>query len=155
MKYLLICAFILFGSSCIKDYYSVAQSIIKNSTNHQIKILPYKDGIPLNDQLVLIGPNANDSIIKHSTIKGKSLGQPYGTYLMPYDSVLIWFDDVKYSKHLRFGDSTVCDRCIDINSSRAISNPNNWVKAIQEETKHGLRGSFTYTFTEQDYLDAK
>jgi hypothetical protein len=83
------------------------------------------------------------------------LGDPYGVFLRPFDSVLIWFDNIKYSKHLRFNDSSICDRCISIANPRAISNPDNWVKEIQVELKHSFAGSFTYTFTEQDYLNAK
>lgn len=117
--------------------------------------MPYLNGNPLFDQSINMQANTRDSIFKTVSVKGKNLGDPYGVFLMPYDSVIVWLDNNRSSKHLRFVDSSICDRCISITNPRAISNSNNWVKEIQKEEKHFLHGSFTYTFTEQDYLNAK
>jgi hypothetical protein len=155
MKYLVLCFVIIIASSCIKDYASVSSSILVNSTSHTIKILPYMFGDPLFSQSITLQPNSKDSIFRTKPVKGKSLGDPYGVFLRPYDSVIVLFNNVKSSKHQRFGDSTTCDRCISITNHRAISNPDNWTKEIQKEFKHYLHGSFTYTFTEQDFLNAK
>lgn len=146
--------FFFYGCIIKPDYVSTSSSFIMNSTIHYVEIFVYRNGVP-EDVLWQIAPGDTLCLADQMSVYGKSLGSPYGYYLSPFDSVVIWFDSLKSSKHQRFTDTTTCERCIPANSNRAISNPDSWVPTVIYENKHIMDGYFTYTITEQDYLNAR
>lgn len=147
---------ILSLSSCIGfiDYRSTSSSYIVNSTVHEVQILTYREG-QVQDALWQIAPGDTARPLDQYGVYGKSLGAPYGYDLQIFDSVVIWFDSLKSSKHQRFTDTIACGRCIPTSSNRSISNRDNWTPTITYENKHFMEGYFTYTITEQDYLNAQ
>ena len=155
MKYAIIIGLSLVTNSCIIDYSSTTSSIVKNNTSHSIQVNAYLNGQIESEFSLSISPYSEIKPIDTRSVKGKSLGSPYGVNFRPNDSVIIIFDGNRKLKHNRFSDSSNCDYCIQISNNRAISNPDNWIKTITNEDKHTLIGFYTYTFTEQDYLDAK
>jgi hypothetical protein len=155
MKQIIILT-MLFCSACIKDYSSLTSSFIKNDTGHLILIEPYFNGLVDNNYTVELYPNEEKQLLKNVVVKGKSLGNAYGTYLQPFDSIIIHFDNTKFSIHTKFNSTdTLGSEVIKFNNNRSISNEKNWTKTITAEDKHTLNGFYTFTFTEQDYLDAK
>ena len=145
----------LIFSSCIRDYSSTTSSVIKNETAHTIQINPYLNGVIDNSMSYFINPNSEITPINLSMVRGKSLGSALGRLLQPFDSVVVVFDGFKSSKHNRFTDSSNCNNCILQSNQRSIANENNWVKTVTREDKHTLTGYYTFTFIEQDFIDAK
>ncbi|MDI9318956.1 MAG: hypothetical protein QM530_00640 [Phycisphaerales bacterium] len=154
MKIILTVIVFFFFLSCIKDYKSNTRSYLKNESKHSIRIYPYTMGSVDSFGIFLIKPLGNLQVFE-SNVHGKTLSPDYGTLLKPYDSIVILFDDSIKVIHLKFNSTITCDECIKFENNRNISNSENYVKTIVEENKKFLKGYFTYTFTEQDYLNAK
>lgn len=154
MKQLLYLLTLVFFSSCVKDYKSTTATFIKNTTSHKIEIIPYTNGVVNNEYYKLIEAY-QDLEVYSGNVYGKTLEPDFGTLLQPNDSIVIKFDDSVKITHLKFNSTIQTGHYILYDSNRSISNPSNYVKTIEKETKHYLRGNFRYTFTEQDYLDAK
>lgn len=145
---------VLITDSCIKESSAYAQTFFYNTTEHSVNVIPYQNGQVVNDQIITVKPKER-KVVQELFLKGKSLGVPFGERLRVYDSVLVIFDNVAVSKHLKFGDTSDCSNCILEVSNRHIANSVNYVKTITESSKRSISGYFTYTFVEQDYLDAK
>lgn len=144
--------FILVG--CVKDYKSSTQTKLINTTNHTIKITPYLNGvIDIGMQQELM-PNET-KIVYEANPWGKTIEPCWGVFLRPDDSVIVIYDNTYKMKHNRFNDTTTCDNCYIESNNRNLTNPNNYTPTIIKEEKEYLDGYYTYTFTEQDYLDAK
>jgi len=141
-------------SSCIENNESFSsQSFITNTTSHIIKLLPYKGTIKDSMHVKTIQPYSNTEV-DNSSGRGKSLGFCYAITLQPYDSVLVTFDDTIKIPHIKW-NLVYSGHGILYSSNRSISNINNWVKTITKETRHYIEGYYTFTFVEQDYIDAK
>lgn len=152
MKKIFIVGLVLIVS-CIKDYNSSTKSYIDNKTSHNITIAPYYNGYIDSSLFRIILPFEN-KLVYEKNPRGKTLSPDYATILQPYDSVVVTFDGIYKTTHLKFNSEIMCTDCIVFNSNRSISNNDNYIKTITEETKHYQIGYFTYTFSEQDYIDA-
>jgi hypothetical protein len=139
---------------CIKEDVGNTKTYIKNNTQHKIILLPYSGSSIDNHMRREIDPLKTTEIF-HQVVRGKSLEPCFGTLLQPYDSVLVTYDDTVKIAHIKFNITTNNKHCILFSSNRSISNQNNYVLITEDETKHSIKGHYTYTFTEQDYLDAK
>ena len=154
MKQILFFSLFLCFIGCIKDKVGHTKSLIKNTTMHTIKLLPYK-GATLDNANIKIVPANSTVEVYDANVRGKTIEPSFGTLLQPYDSVLVTYDDIVKIPHIKFNLSYAGSHRILFTSSRSISNQNNWTKAITNETKNSIQGDFTYTFVEQDYLDAR
>jgi hypothetical protein len=154
MKSLIFISFCLFLLSCQKEKVGNTNSVIRNSTNFVIKLLPYKNGILDNSNLKELPPNT-DLVVYTANVRGKTLEPCFGTLLQPYDSILVTFNDSIKIPHIKFNLPYSGTHKILFNSNRSISNQNNWTQNIESEDKYSIRGRFTFTFVYQDYLDAR
>ena len=89
--------------------------------------------------------------------KGKGSGFSYPLYLAIYDSVLVAFDDSIKAIHYSYATTNKGNnsKAIKYDSSRSIYNESNYIRKITQEDKRSISNEYTFTFTNQDYLDAK
>ncbi|MEJ7625504.1 MAG: hypothetical protein WKF35_01470 [Ferruginibacter sp.] len=154
MKKLPFLIVVIFFFGCTKEKVGHTKLYIKNTTTHTIKLLPFNGGALENNSIKIINPNSEIEVYD-ANVRGKTVEPCFGTLLQPYDSVLVTYDDLVKIPHIKFNLPYSGNHKVLFTSSRSISNQNNWVKAITNETKYSLEGNFMYTFVEQDYLDAK
>ncbi len=144
--------FLFFSASCIIEDTGYTKSIIINETGYTIKIIPYQNGVEQVDMIKILTPNTTTVVFeRHDRLK--TLKPSFAEILQLYDWIEIVYNDVETIKHQRF--SSQDQTGIPYSSNRNITNPENYIKVITKETKHSISGYFSYTFTEQDYLDAK
>lgn len=153
MNYLLLLLLIVF-MGCIKEKVGHTKSFIKNSTSYKIILLPYNGAAIDNSNIKVINPNSSVEVY-NANVRGKTIEPSFGTLLQPYDSVVVSYDDTIKIPHIKFNLVYIGSHKVLFNSNRSISNQSNWTKAITNETKYSLQGEYTYTFVQQDYLDAK
>ena len=145
---------VLWMTNCTKEKIGHTKTFIKNTTAYTIKLLPYS-GATLDVSNIKTIPPASTVEVYSANVRGKTIDPCFGTLLQPYDSVLVTYNDSVKIPHIKFNLSYPGDHKILFQNGRSISNPNNYVKEIISETKYSLSGQFTYTFVEQDYLDAR
>lgn len=153
-KTFLYAFFSILLTQCTKEEVGLTKTFIINTTNHRIRILPFNGSNLDNIRIKLIEPLATVEVYSAS-VKGKTIDPCYGTLLQPFDSVVVTYDDTIRIPYIKFNLVYSGTHRILFSSNRSISNAANYIKAITRETKTSLEGNFTYTFTEQDYLDAK
>ncbi len=155
MRFILSTILLFCLYSCAKTPPSTSSSVIKNNTNHYIEIRPYRNGAIDNTLRFSVAPLKTITPINNSKIYSKSIGDPLGTLYINYDSVVVYFDSVKSTKHNKYDDNNPCPNCLLASNNRAISNPNNWSQNIIKEEEKRMDGYFEYTFEETDYTFAK
>ena len=132
------------------DALNIKRVYFNNITSHIIKLLPYKNGLVIKDSVKVFLPNSI-TILESQKYKSLTASTDFDfKYQRVTDSIIVKFDDSKKEKHL-FGEIFLPnkERCIETNFGGAYN-----VKII-EQRKNFIEVEFTYTFTEQDYLDAE
>ncbi|GAL83936.1 hypothetical protein MYP_1164 [Sporocytophaga myxococcoides] len=74
---------------------------------------------------------------------------------MFFDSLNIVFDDTISSVHYRQNLSGDNPEAIKFENNRNLYNEDNYVRKVVMEKKHYISTEYSFTFTEQDYLNAK
>ncbi len=139
---------------CSKEKIGHTETFINNTTAHTIKIMPFNGStLDLNNLKVI--PASTTIEIYSANVRGKTIDPCFGVLLQPYDSILIVYDDSIKIPHIKFNQTYSGNHKILFESNRSISNIKNYQKEITDESKNTIRGKFTYTFVEQDYLDAR
>jgi hypothetical protein len=120
-----------------------------NSTLHSIKITPFKNGNMVVERMLDLKPT---SLLVIDTISGpanRDTPPKFYPFFDGFDSVQVYFDNQKLITHLLLPGATSGNKYYTTASPRNFNNPQcativkpEWVWEI------------TYTFTEQDYLDA-
>ena len=137
--------------SCIVDGHSDIRTKLVDATNHTIQIVPYHNGNEVLSGIVTIDPQKITEVAIWRGI-GKVNPQSYSYELQYCDSVKLLFEDQKKIVYLNSGINNA--KGINYSNVRNIINPNNYIKVIKVETTHSIAGYFSYTFIEQDYIDA-
>jgi hypothetical protein len=143
-------------SSCNYEKSANTKSFINNNTFNKVTIIPYYQGFVVKEDSVQINSNQLVLVLNKNE-KGKGSGFSYPLYLAIYDSVLVAFDNSIHATHYSYATTNKGNnpKAIKIDSSRSIYNEVNYVRKIITESKRGISNEYTFTFTEQDYLDAK
>lgn len=152
-KYILV-LFVVSFVSCRVEKTGSAATLIVNESSHDIEILPFINGEIDSSYHKSIKGKSVQSVYQ-SNGKGKTTGPPFGLYLQPFDSIVVLFDKKSKSVHLKFNSIADTLRKVVFLSKRNITNESNYEFKILKETKTYIEGEYTYTFTEQDYLDAQ
>ena len=142
--------------SCTLEESTNTKSFINNNTLHIITIIPYYQGLVVKEDSVNINSNSIYEILDNSN-KGKGTGFSYSLYLAIYDSVQVAFGNSIHATHYSYATTNKGNnpKAIKIDSSRSLYNEVNYVRKIITESKRGISNEYTFTFTEQDFLDAK
>lgn len=154
-QYATIIFFVFIFSSCIKEKSTYSSTIAVNTTNHYILVTPYMNGAVSNKDSFSLKPNTSKTVYQNS-YKGIGNGTTYG-YDIPYtDSVIVIFDNkytIVHYNHIL--PTTVNTKSYLFSSIRNLYNDSSYIRELITESSNTKSWEFTYTFTEQDYLDAK
>ncbi len=147
---------ILVLSSCRYEDSTNTSNFITNNTAHKITLTPYHNGIADNNNIVNINSKESKMVLENNNL-GKGTGYTYASDLAIKDSTYVLFDDTILEVHYSFKESSnnIHSTGIKSDSNRSIYNENNYIRQIKSENKHNISNEYTFTFTEQDYLDAK
>ena len=155
----LLLIFLVFNSCDNKrfDVKHIRRNYFKNNTTHSIKLLPYKNGLVITDSIKIFTANST------TLLESRTDYMPWNdisfdfVYRKVADSVIVTFDGIKKEKHdffIKNGNETIYlpnkERCI-INNDGGRT----YKTKIIEQRKKFVEVEFTYTFTEQDFLDAE
>jgi hypothetical protein len=144
--------------SCIYEKSTYSDTFLKNNSNHVIEIKPFINGQPVADKIVNLDLNSRLLVVNINE-RGKGGGYTYAEEIMVgfYDSVVVVYDDTILATHYNYIQSAKLNNktAIYTDSNRSLYKRDNYVRVITDESKYKIRNEYTYTFTEQDYLDAQ
>jgi len=131
-------------------------SVLENQTEHQIIISYYRNGSLNKQNGVLINANETKEVL-HSAENGKGPGMTYSTLLQgaDFDSAIVAFDNNRKSVHYGYNKTGSNPNAVLYPSPRSIFNEENYTERIILGNKRLDEREFKYTFTEQDYLNAR
>lgn len=123
--------------SCCKAIINT-NKIIKNNTTHNLTINHYQNGN-----------------IKETINLGRNSEFTYGAVQSVIDStVLKWEKNYEVTYYL-FPTNSLNPKSVQPNSSRSIYNDSTYERKVEKLKCGGSNTTLIFTFTEQDYLDAK
>jgi len=142
--------------SCNLEESTNTKSLIINNTSSKVRIVPYYQGAIVKEDSVKINSNEKLKVLDKNE-RGKGTGFSYPLYLAFYDSVIVVFDNSIQAIHYSYAVSGLSSNptAIKHDSSRSLFNEANYVRTITQENKRSISNEYTFTFTAQDYLDAK
>ncbi len=153
-----IFCFFLYSCDHMGTGFSKNKVYFNNSTSHVIKFLPYKNGLVITDSIKVFAPNTVTLFESTNISMRGGASQPTftGRYMLSTDSVIVTFDGIRKEKHRVISASSVAAFIFLPSKERSIFKSSDAYKLkIIEQTKYDVVSEYTYTFTEQDYLDAE
>lgn len=153
MKYALITG-LLFFLSCKKDSVTLSNTIFINNTSHTISISGYKAGVINTESSFTLSANESKSVF---TLNNRGIGNGlcFGEYYRYVDSFVVQFDGAFSISHYKpdlVGNSI---KKYYFSSNRNLYNDASYLRIITKDNRYRREWDFKYTFTEQDYWDAK
>lgn len=143
-------------SSCVKEKQTFTDLKIKNSTAHSVEIIPYRHGDIYSEVIINIREYSDTMIKKNYFHRGISnIPLFFPEYLNDTDSAKVIFDNQFSITHYFKQTSMVSEKYYEKLSNRNLSNLDSYNSFIESESKNTRHWISIYTFTEQDYLDAK
>lgn len=126
------------------------QTFLKNNSNYKVELVPYKNGVGITQQAILL------AIAEHKSVS--MANGPISLFdTLDADSIQVLFDDsikvVHYS--FRIANSGKNPKAIKYDQLRSLFNHASFENTIEEQSKCSTKTNQTYTFNEQDYIDAK
>lgn len=155
MRNILICFVCLCFASCIKDGKTNTFININNSTNHFVKLIPFRNGSVDSSKIRDIPSNASIEI-ENRFLKGKTK-QPVvlWDYFENLDSIIVFWDNIYPVTHMLSDTFYSTNKYIQFNDNRNIGLSDSYSTTSSEETKISINWQVTYSFTEQDYQYAQ
>jgi|GEM_PF-3673740 len=151
------CIFLHSCSPSRGDVVTVTSLYFNNNTIHVIKLIPYKNGIVITDSVKVFLPN---TITLLESQKYYMLSANYISFDFRYqrvtDSILVYFDNIKKEVHRNATTNPVLSPYLP-SKDRSIYHTflGTYTSKIIEQRKNYIETEYTYTFTEQDYIDAE
>lgn len=138
-------------SSCIKEESTLSELVYINNSNNIISIKVFQNSF-ISDSF-RISPHS--AINKESFSERGFSNEPiiFFDFLRESDSIIVTFNDLFSITHLNDSVSYGKKR-ISYFSSRSLYGAN-YTNSKVDEKKHYIHYQKTFTFTEQDYFDAK
>lgn len=152
MKYLFVFAFLF--ASCIKESNTSSDTFFINETSHDISVLPYRNGIIDSNQTFNLAPHETNKVISLGA-RGLTPGMSFGEPNQFQDSFVVVFDNTYKIAHYKPAPIGNRVKRYLFSSDRNIFNRDSYKRDLITDKKHFREWDFEYTFTEQDYLDAK
>ncbi len=152
-KYFILYLLFIVHVSCRYEESTSTTTFITNNSSHSIEIIPYYQGMISTIDIKDIAPNSTLSVLSNNT-RGKSAGYSYPIYLIAVDSVYVSYDNLNTVVYYKENSLSTNLKAITYDSSRSIYNEANYIRKILIESKRSISNEYTFTFTEQDYLDA-
>lgn len=138
MKNIILSFLVIFVNACCKPDF-IYNKVLKNSTNQHIELIYYALGKSY----------ATFTINKNSTVKNNFVIQDNT------DSLVVVWNDLNTVAHYITNKQGDTKNSIKQNEARSLFNNNSYGEEIQNGKCDGKTTTLTYTFTEQDYSDAK
>ncbi len=149
--YYLIFLSIVF-TSCIKESMTESSNYFFNSSDHMINVQAFRDGQVLDVSSFTL--NGNSEKLVFQTING-GIGEGICFCGGGSDSIVVTFDSLYSITHYTSNFSGSNPNSYSFNSKRNIYNGSNYLTILKDVSKFRREWEFKYTFTEQDYIDAR
>ena len=129
---------------------NITKTFYNNTTSYTIKFLPYKNGLVITDSIKVFLPYSITLLERSKYFMPSATTDFVSNYQQFTDSIIVIFDDIKKEKH-NYLKSYIPNKERSIYSNYSDV----YLKKIIEQRKNFIEVEFTYTFIEQDYLDAE
>jgi hypothetical protein len=137
--------------SCVDHTLNRATSILENSSGHRIQILYYKNNKIDNSREVNLDVGEAEKVLIDDD--GGTLNYP--TLISELDSAVVIYDGTRRGIHYGYNKMGNNPNAIFFSNSKNLFNGKNYVENITLREKKRTEREYKYTFTEQDYLNAK
>ena len=151
---ILITAFLIINlllSSCIEQN-GFTESVIVNTSSHDVRLLPYKNNAIDSEYIADISAHTQTRVLFTSAGLG-NIEPCYNSTAASYDSVVFVYDVAVKIAHLP-EQAPAYAHSIPASSPRSVMNGDNYYKTIRKKNNHRSEATCSFTITEQDYLDA-
>lgn len=152
---IVIILLLLFQIGCTKEKITIYKAFLKNTTNHEIKIIPYFSGITYSNKNVILHPGDSVKIGDGFDRGLVNHGGFSSEYLSGSDSLVVSFDNLYTITHYFTTPSTLSNKHYLYSSGRNLGNYLNWEYSYSDLSKNKREAIYLYKFIEQDFLDAK
>jgi hypothetical protein len=153
MKYVSLFIF-LFFTACIKESNTFSTTRFNNTTSHYISVDVYKWGGLVPQHSFFLTPGESKIVLSTSN-GGIGNGIALGSMLMIMDSIKVVFDDLYRITHYKPSLTGTNPHNYPYHSPRNIFNDSSYTRVLKGDRKYRRECDFKYTFTQQDYLDAR
>lgn len=154
MKKYIYSILLILGISCSKEEMTVYKGYIKNTTAHEIKILPYFNGTIRNTKVITLMDG--DSIqIASGYDRGIVNHGGFNSEYLDGDSIVVVFDNQYSISHYVITPSSLNSKHYLYSSLRNLGNYLGWDYSADDVSRLRREALYIYKFIEQDYLDAK
>lgn len=145
---------LFFLISCGKEEVTFSSLNIYNETKYKITIIPYFNGVIKSNNIINLSPFENKEL-ESLTQKGLS-DRPiiFYDHLKLVDSFIVKYDDTIYKIHNGLDSFILNKKVYNLQSNRNLFS-NSYSTRKTENTKTRRKWEISYSFTEQDYIDAK
>jgi hypothetical protein len=126
---------------------------IKNNTTHNIEIRPYFAGVSPTEKRINLGYGETFEV-GNGTDRGKGSAGFSFKFGAP-DSMVVIFDGTFSISHYVNTPVNLANRHYLYNSTRNLMNYKSYDYKIIDDSKHEMDVTYTYSFLEQDFLDAQ
>ena len=128
---------------------------MQNDSSHHITVKSYFLGNLTPFLSFDLLPNEKKEVLSRQS-RGLGSGDSYASMAAGEDSILVIFDNVDTIIHYRRPELVNSSKkYVLFESPRNLYNSANYVKKTINKTAYHATYSYSYAFTEQDYLDAK
>ena len=156
MKLFSAIAVLILLCGCTKEESTISYAYLKNGSTHKVVIRPHFSGIVPPDKIITLFAGETKEIATASFARGiGNQGFSSSYFGAPNDSLVVIFDDLYSITHYFNTPATLSPKHYLATSLRNIANPKSYDLQSRDITKYQRENKYTYTFIEQDYLDAK
>lgn len=151
---LVFLALVLAFSGCIIEETTTHQAYFTNTTNHRIVIVPFQEGAPLNNKIMLLKA---DTSINVFIITGRGIADPalfQENYFSEADSVVVTFDSTYSITHYIHTPAHLAPKYYLPDSDRNLYNKSSYLYTSEDLNKHNRRITYYYSFLVSDYENA-
>ncbi|HUS03761.1 MAG TPA: hypothetical protein VMY77_18605 [Chitinophagaceae bacterium] len=155
MKALILILTGMFLSSCIKEESTTTTGFLLNSTSHNIELRAFRNGINTTSTTVSVPPHSEIKIGERYEHGLVALGQGFSSEKLDGDSIHVIFDGVYQTTHYLNNPASTAVNHYLYQQPRNVYWINKYEGVVTSQKKHLKAIKYTYTFIEQDYVDAQ
>ena len=153
---LLLIAIAVLLVACSTETTNRSVTYAENITEHSISGRAYFQGSIDEYTSFELAPHEKKEINENGGWGQKNgKGRSYGSTITFQDSILVIFDHKDTIAHYKPTLMGGAKHFYPFSSPRNLYNEANYIETAIEKTSYSSKHYFLYTFTEQDYLDAK
>ena len=154
MKIVVFAGLSILCLACEKESSTNYKASLTSTTAHNIEIRPYYGGTSPSNKRVFLG-NGEEFEIAEGSNWGKGDSGFDSKFFGAPDSIIVIFDGTFKCTHYVNTPGALANRYYLFSSLRNLMNPKSYQYKVLDKSKHEMNVSYTYSFTDQDYLDAQ